>query len=136
MTPAQKLSCFECLGVTYGPGGGANEDNAVINNGFGITMSLTDMDKLRDAVSLYLDNLSADVETKVAALVVQWDAVALLTGDISGGNVGNLGSVSYNPEAQRAQIRKMMETYVPVMHIENALQRRNPVNQTSIPILR
>jgi hypothetical protein len=123
LTDAQKLSVFECLGITYGAGGGSAANTATIHNGFGESLTLTEMDTLRTAVTDHLDNLVSAVETKVAALVVEWDNVRIKVGAIQG-NVGSLQGVTYSFEDARKLIKEQMMVYVPVMHIQDSIRRR------------
>ena len=123
LSTAEKLSCFECLNVTYGPGGGGNSATAHIHTGFGVSLELNQMDTLRTELDTYLDNLAAGPLLKVQALVVEWDAVASLSVSLEGG-VGDLSGVSYSADAERARIRERMQIYVPVMHIIDSIKRR------------
>lgn len=133
---AQKLSVYECLGVTAGPGGGTNEDKATIHNGFGVTLTLTEMDRLRDQLDAYLTGVTSAVETKIAALVVAWDAVRLCTGKMEGGSIGDISGMSDSFEDKRANIRGLMQVYVPVMHMVEAIRRRQGERPLTIGVLR
>jgi hypothetical protein len=124
LTSAQKLSCYEILGVTAGPGGGANADAAVLHNAFGISLSLSEMDGLRDSLDLYLDNLAAAHETKVAAIVAEWDALGFHVGSIDGGSIGDLQGASLSFDAIRQHLRERLQIYVPVLHMLEAVRKR------------
>lgn len=120
----QKLSVFECLGVTFGPGGGTNINNATIHNGFGVMLNLTEMNTLRDQVSAYLATVSAAVEAKISGLVTAWDSVRLCTGSMEGGTIGEIQGVTLSFDEKRANIRQLMQVYVPAMDMANAIKRR------------
>ena len=124
LTDAQKLSVYECLGVTHGAGGGTNEDNATIHNGFGVTLTLTEMDTLRDALAAHLAGITAAVETKIAAIVVKWDEVAYCAGKIEGGTVGDISGVTVSFDEIRAVLRDRMMNVLPVMHMVDSIKKR------------
>jgi hypothetical protein len=127
LTAAEKLSAYEILGVTHGPGaGGANEDIATIHNAFGVSLSLTDMDTLRDEVDVYLDNLQSDVETRVAAIIADYDEIRDNYGvRVEAGSVGDVSGVSVDFDEMKRQIRARLMTFVPVIHMVESFKMRS-----------
>ena len=123
-TVPQKLSVFECLGVTYGPGGGSSAANATLHNGFGVLLTLSQMDQLRTEVNNLLDNMAIDQETAVKELVVEWDAVRLQTAEVTGGSIGSATSVTYSAAGKRERIRQLMTVYVPIFTIAQSMKQR------------
>lgn len=136
LTDAQKLSVYECLGVTFGAGGGTQADSATIHNGFGVTLTLSQMDTLRDQLDAHLAGVTTAVETKIAALVVAWDAIRLCTGKMESGAIGDLSGMSDSFEDKRAHFRSLMQVYVPVMHMVEAMRRRTGERPLTIGIIR
>ena len=137
LTTAQKLSCYEVLGVSYGPGSGANVDKETIHNSLGIMMSLTEMDTLRDELDLYIDNLSSDVQTRVEQIVSEWDSLGYNLLKIENGNVGDAGGVSIDLNGKRDLLRERLQIYIPVVHIVEQLKRKQgPGNQRSVTFAR
>lgn len=136
LTDAQKLSVYECLGVTHGAGGGTNENSATIHNGFGVTLTLSEMDRLRDQLDAHLAGITSAVETKIAALVVAWDAVRLCTGKMEAGTIGDISGMSDSFEDKRANIRGLMQVYVPVMHMVESIRRRQGERPLTIGVMR
>jgi hypothetical protein len=124
LTVAQKIRVFEVLEVTYGPGGGDNEDVATIHTGFGIDASLTEMDTLRAELLKFLTALDSSVEAEIVTLLAEWDIVRLQTVTMSDGSAGDVSGASLDPNVRREQIRKLMQIYVPVMHLTDSLKRR------------
>ena len=126
LTTAQKIRVFECLEITYGPGDSqnANVNTATIHNNYGITLTLTEMNTLRDAVLTYLGTLDASVETEIVALIAKWDAVRLSTVQLQDGSAGEASGVTLNPNDQRARVRTLMQVYVPVLDIAQSIKRR------------
>jgi hypothetical protein len=122
LTAAQHLSCHEIANVIV-------QDAAKIHNGFGIILELSNLDELHTALDALITALDADEQTKVAALVSDWDNVRLSVGKIDGGAVGNISSASYSFDDKRARIKELFQVYVPVMHIAEALMRRR--NETA-----
>lgn len=133
LTTAQIIEVFECLEVTYGPGDSqnANVDAATIHNNFGITLTLSDMNALRDALKVYLGTLDSAVESKIVSLLAEWDAVRLQTVAIQDGSTGETSGVTMDPQKVRERIRTMMQVYVPVMDISQSIKRRKGPDGTA-----
>ena len=125
LSATNRLYVFEILELTIGPGGGTKEDTATIHNGYGISLTLSDMDKLRDAVDAYLAGIDTETQTNIEALCTAWVDVRLCTGSIEGGNMGEIGGVSINFEEKRMRIKTLMQTYVPVLSLLDSIRRRN-----------
>lgn len=124
LSGAQKLSVKECLGVSAGPGGGGNANNATIHNHYGVILTLSEMDTLRDELDTYIDNLASDQETAVAALVVEWDKVRLCTVSIEAGGIGDASGITHDPAEKRKRIRELMQTYIPVLSLIESIRCR------------
>lgn len=124
LTTAVKISCFQLLGISYGPGGGANANSATIHNGFGVTLSLTQMDTLRDNVNTFLDNVSSDQETEVESIITQYDAIKNVKVEIDGA-VGDIQGVRYSTDAHIASLRVQLQNVIPVMHMIESIAKRN-----------
>ena len=123
LTTAQKLSCYEILGITPGPGGGANADKATIHSGLGIIATLTELDNLRTEVDLYIDNLSADRLTRIATYISEWDSMGVNALSIANGNVGDAGGITMDLNVKRDLIRERVQLMIPVVHIAEQIKR-------------
>lgn len=133
LTAAEKLSAYEILGVTHGPGaGGANEDIATIHNAFGVSLSLTEMDTLRDEVDQYLDNLASDVEVRVQSIIADYDEIADNYGvGVESGSVGDVNGVTVDFDKMKNQIRSRLMHFIPVIHLVESYKLRNGPNTGS-----
>ena len=131
LTDAQKIRVFECLEITYGPGSAsnANVDKATIHNNYGIQISLTEMDSLRDELLVYLGDLDSNIETEIIALLVDWDDVRMSTVVLQDGSTAETSGVTNDPAAKRARIRTLMQVYVPVMDLAQSAKRRQGPDQ-------
>jgi hypothetical protein len=118
LTAAEQLSCFEILDIS-------NAASGAIHNGYAIELTISDLDRLRDAVTTKLTGLNSDQETKVRAIVVEWDAIGFQTGKISEGAMGTLNGLSDSFEDRRALLLKRLHIYVPMQHIIQGIARRH-----------
>jgi len=125
LSGAEKLSAFEALGITRGPGGGANEDIVTIHTGFGISLTLTEADKLRDELDVYLDTMDSDVETRVQEIIADYDEVKDSYGvSVEGGSLGDLQGVSFDVEVIKQKIGHRLANLLGVMHMVQAIKQR------------
>ncbi len=117
---AERASIFEMLSAFWGA------ESASITNGYGIVLTLSDLNILTADINRRMDviDLDATAVTKVQALVVKWDCIASEDVEIQAGNVGDISGVTYSTKSARARIRDVMHTYIPVMHMAQAVQRR------------
>src|SRR5205807_752788 len=124
LTAAQLRSGFEIASVIY-----QDFTNAQIHDGFGVQITVIQLDTLQSALNTYLTTLSDDSVTKVAAIVVEWDAIVDLPGSMTGGSVGSITGLSYSMDDARARLRTRFQTYVPVLHIVDAeIRKQNAQN--------
>jgi hypothetical protein len=106
-----------------------------VHDGFGVQLTLTELDELKDDVSAKLAALDADSLVKVQALVVEWDVIRTQTAKIMTGGIGNLSGLDYDVEKKQARIRQLLHTYVPALHMADAKRRkRGPVGVKSAQI--
>lgn len=132
LTPAEILSCFELLQAFW-------SDTGSVTDGFGIQLSLTELDALKSDITTRLDALDADAVLKVRAIVLRYDVIASSTMSIEGGSTGNVSGVTIKMEELIARLRQRLLTYVPVMHIADAIkQKRGPIGSqgAQIPFMR
>ena len=124
---AERASCFE---IVSGYWAGAT---ATITNGYGITMELSDLDILTANINTRLNDIDSDATAlaKVQALVAKWDAVATDDIDMQAGSIGDVNGVSYSSAKARDRIRDVMHTYLPVIHMVQAIQRRHGLRESS-----
>lgn len=123
LTGAERASCHECMRSFW-----AIDTTATVTNGFGIVMTLSDLDKLQADIDARLNTISADDTacTKVRALVAQWDAIATASIKIVNGNIGgSISGVSLSSDDIKAEIREVLGTYLHVYHQKVAIGRRN-----------
>lgn len=125
LTDPQKATCFEILGITRGPAAGTQEDIATLHNGFGVTLTLSQMDTLRDKVNTVLTDLDSTALTKVTAIVADYEAIENHTGELQSGSIGNIQGLSYSFEAKRARLTERLTFYVPVIDMASAIKRRD-----------
>jgi hypothetical protein len=124
----EKAYCFEILEAFYA-------DDGVVTDGFGIQLSLTELDTLKDEIETRLNALTGAKLTIVQALVVDWQAVRGSSIKIEGGGTGNVSGMNMDFEKEQARIRKLLLSYVPVMHIADAIkQKRGPVGSQGCQI--
>lgn len=117
LTDAQKCSVYEILNISQ-------VDTASLHNGFGVSLTLSDMDTLKDEVTTRITALTSAQETKVVALISAWDAIYLNVGKIEGGSVGGVAGTSYSFEEARMRIREALYIYIPIFHMIDAIKRR------------
>ncbi len=120
LTPAQRSSCFEMLSAFW------NGATATVTNGFGITLSLSDLNVLTTDINTRLDTVDADVtaSAKVIDLVTKWDCVSTVEVELDG-SVGDVSGVKYSSSAARERLLKQLHVYVPVLHMLDAIKLRN-----------
>lgn len=137
LTTAQKISCYQLLGISYGPGGGNNANSATIHNGFGVSLSLTQMDTLRNNVNEFLDNLSTGQETEIASIITEYDTIKNIKVSISG-SVGDIQGVDYSTDSHTAHLRSQLQGVVPIMHMVESIAKRNgpPQMLGYVPVIR
>lgn len=128
LSDAEKLSCFEILEAYW-------DTTATITNGFGVELTLTQLDTLKNDISARLTALDTASLVKVSALVVEWDACRLDTLRLEQGTTGGVNGVFMDSEKQQARIRKLLHTYVPVMHMVEAMKvREGPTGSGGISV--
>lgn len=135
LSEAEKLSCFEILEAFWLT---STETTGEITNGFGIELTLTNLDTLKDNIKNRIDTLDASVDpmdvaavVKVQAIVAEWDSLGI--GDVEVQNSPQ--GASYSSEDHRNKIRKRLQKYITVMHITDGIkQKQGPNRPTQIPI--
>lgn len=137
LTDAQRLSVFEILDIMPGPGGGTQEDNASLHNGFAESLTLTELDNLRDKVDAHIAGLTSAAETRVIALVTEWDALGLNVGVMDGG-LDDISGLAWSYEQKRALITKRMYQIIPVMKMADAVRKREQASNGGgyVPFIR
>lgn len=117
LSAAEKLSCYEMLEAFW-------SDTATLHNGMGgVTLTLTQLDTLKDDIETRLDNLDADAVVKVQAIVTRWDRIKFSTVEMDAGETGGVSGIKLSLEKQQARLRKLLNTYVPVIHMVDAMIR-------------
>lgn len=132
LTSAEVLSCFEILDAFWA-------DTASITNGYGTVLTLDDISTLKTNISTRLAALDVASLVKVSALVAEWDALGNAPVIMEQAGTGSTTGLNYNVETHKANIRKKLHTYVPVLHMVDAIMRREgPKDARSgvIPIMR
>lgn len=118
LTTADRRTVFKILRAFWSGG------NATITNGFGVVMTVSDLDTLTDLIDAKLDSYIADDAacTDIQTLVTQWD---LFSGMHLEGPV-QVGSISANISLSeiRNQIKQELHTYVPIMTMGEGLAKR------------
>lgn len=122
LTAAEIASCFEIANVIWQVGIGTT---ATVHDGYGIQLTLTDIDTLQTDLLGRLQNLAAIAETNVRALTVSWATVRLSTAKIESGSAGDTGGLNFSFEEKRAQIKQLFNVYVPVLHMADAQRRKS-----------
>jgi hypothetical protein len=122
---ATKASIFEILSGFWA---GAT---ATISNGFGVTMSISDLDLLTANINARLAALDDTAKTKLIALVAEWDSISNVDFAFEG-DIGSVKGVKYSTDIHRARIQKQVHVYVPVLNMYEAVKVRNgQTNQAS-----
>lgn len=125
LSNAEKLSCFEILEGFWA-------DTATIHNGFGVQLTLTQLDTLKNDISTRLSNLDADAVLKVQGIVAEWDGIKFAAMDLQAGTTGGVTGVNLDFAKVQARMRFLLQTYVPVMHMIEAVKRQQgPTGQES-----
>jgi len=128
LTAAESLSVFEILEAFW-------DTTASVTDGYGIQLTLTELSELKTGISTRLAALDAASLIKVSALVVEWDAISSATLSMDGGSIGSLQGVKLDFKEMQARIRKRLQTYVPVLHMADAIKhKRGPVGSQSAQI--
>lgn len=137
LTTAVKISCFQLLGISYGPGGGANSAAATIHNGFGVSLTLSQMDTLRTNVNLYLDNVSADQETEIESIITEYDSIKNTNIELDG-SIGDIQGVRYSTEGHITRLRQQLQGVVPIFHLVESVAKRSgpPQNLGYVAVIR
>lgn len=142
---AEKLSVLEILDISA-----ASEGK--IHNGFGILLTFEVLNTLRDYLTNaietggsvtnpgtgILDLMSGAKETKVAALVADWDALGNDDIEIVNGSVGPLSGINYSSQRERDAIYKKLLDYVPVMRAVDAIRKKDGKSRVAgcqIPVI-
>ncbi len=121
LTAAEKLGCFEILEAYW-------DTTLTITNGFGVELTLNQLDVLKNDITTRLNALDADSVIRVSALVAEWESIRLATLNVQSGSDGQVTGVNLDFEKQQARVRKLLHTYIPVMHIaESIRQQAGPV---------
>lgn len=113
LTAAQRLTVFEMLGVVDG-------DNVVeLADPYGVSVASSGSgDSAKARLDVLIAALTADQETRVAAIVAAWDAIASDTTRIEDGGAGSARGVYYNPESERGRLRERLRVVLPVFRPE------------------
>lgn len=133
LTAAQTRSVFEILEVPYlttyntVTGVGALTASTSVA-GAGTSAAYT-------ALNTSITALAADDETKVTALVTEWDSIRLDTTVIQSGGISNISGVSYNPAEKRALIKQLMQVYLPYFRAHEVFAKDMGPSMT-IPVIR
>lgn len=122
--------CFEIANVIWQVGIGTT---ATVHDGFGIQLTLTDIDQLQTDLLTRLQNLAAIAVTNVRALTVDWALIRLNTAKMEGGQTGDTGGLTFSFETKREQIKQLFNVYVPVLHMADA-QRRKSMTPVGEPV--
>ncbi len=124
----EQMSVFEILEAFW-------DSTGSVTDGFGIQLSLTELDQLKNDITTRLLALSDAALVKVRAIIVEYDDVKGGDFAFDGGQIGTLGGLKMSSAMEQAKIRKRLLTYVPVMHMADALkQKRGPVGSASAQI--
>lgn len=122
LTAAQKLSLYEILQLPYSTTYTLTDGMGTADmSSTGQTLSSYTFNTIKTEVDAYLASIGSDpagtasaIETKIIALITEWDTIRLKTTSVVTGSVGEgLNGVTYDPEARRRQVQMLMETYVP-----------------------
>lgn len=80
----------------------------------------------------------ADLETRVKALVVKWDALDTNVAIVKGGGVGDVFGLSYDPQTERKVIKEKMQVPVPYFRQHEYLMKGrisgHPEREINVPI--
>lgn len=63
----------------------------------------------------YLSSVSETKETKIRALVEEWDEISLKPTAITGGSAGSLTQLTYSYEDRRKLVKERIETHIPYL---------------------
>jgi hypothetical protein len=144
LSAAQKLSLYEILGLPYATTftvmsgyGEADTDN------LGNPLNSDTYSTIKTQVDAFLASIGSDpagttsaIETKIIALITEWDAIRLKTTSVVTGSVGSaVNGVTYDPEARRRQVQMLMETYVPYI-AKWRLEIRRAGSQSGVGMVR
>ncbi len=77
--------------------------------------------------------LNATAEANVAALIVQWNLIRLDVVKMEAGAAGAINGVTYVAEDRRKQILGLFQTYVPVLHMVDAVRKKQGLRSQDRP---
>lgn len=90
----------------------------------------------KSTITTYLGTLTSDDETKITALVTEWDSISLNSGQIDAGGVTDVQGLSFSWDAKRKLIKERMQIYVPFFRYHEVLARENKSGGMFIPVVR
>lgn len=133
LTAAQIRSVFECLEVPY-------STSYYTTDGMGALSAQTDVSgattgQAKTVLTSAIAALGSDEETKVAALIVEWDAVSLNVGEITSGGVSDLSGLSFSWDQKRKLIKERMQIYLPFFRVHERLAKARS-SMAYIPLVR
>ncbi len=111
----QIFQSFQIAGVIWD-----DFTNALIHDGFGTQLQLTDLDALQSALRSRLLALSASAETEVETLITKWQACKFDTAEMDAGAVGDTTGLKYSPKNKREIIKELFASTLGLMGIYQA----------------
>lgn len=120
LTAAEKRSLYDMLAVPVSDSGVETDGYEYIDRIYPID---NDWAEIKTWVDARIAALAADDETRVKALVVQWDVVADSVVTINGA-VGAVQGVQYDPAAKRQRLREQVQLYIPLLHHMDIARKR------------
>ncbi len=124
----EEMSVFEILEAFW-------DSTGTVSDGFGIQLTLTELDSLKSDIRTRIAAFSDAANVKVRELIAEYDDVKGGDFAFEGGSIGSLGGIKMSSAQEQAKIRKRLLTYLPVMHMADALkQKRGPTGSASAQI--
>jgi len=121
LTAAQIRSIHEILEVPYSDSYGIL-DHMGLTECVGATADAAVAAKT--AIATAVAALGADSETKVSAIVTEWDALGFKTMSLVAGQVGDVGGMTYDLNERRDLLRQRLQIYLPFYKLHEILERK------------
>jgi hypothetical protein len=126
LTQFQRASLFEALRAFW------SGEDAAVTNGFGIVLTVSQLDTLKNLINSKIDAIVADTDTtandKLVELADEWDEVASCAVELNNASVGSISGITISSDRIKDNIRQRLATYLEVFHMRDAIKIRNAEN--------
>ena len=115
------MYCFQIAGVIWDNQVNNANATATVHDGFGVQLSLTNINNLQADLRSRLGAFDTIVVTELQNLIVAWYPLRLNTTQMDSGGIGDMSGLKYNPQEKRDQIAKIFAGMTGCMSMAAAL---------------